>query len=72
SGNQYRLRDLLDIIIKLDGYENAKVEYDTTKPTMIPKRLIDPSKAKKLLGFEAKTPIEEGLNKTIQWYRNTL
>ena len=72
SGNQYRVRDLLDIIIELDGYKDAKVEYDVTKPTMIPKRLIDPSKAKKLLGFEAKTPIEEGLKKTIEWYRSTL
>jgi len=72
SGNQYRLKDLLDIIIKLDGFENARVVYDTSKPTMIPKRLIDPSKAKELLGFEAKTPIEEGLKKTIEWYRSTL
>lgn len=72
SGNQYCLRDLLDIIVKLDGFDNARVVYDTTKPTMIPKRLIDPSKAKALLGFEAKTQIEEGLKKTIDWYRSTL
>ncbi|CAB1064586.1 GDP-L-fucose synthetase (EC [Olavius sp. associated proteobacterium Delta 1] len=72
SGNQYRLRDLLEIIIKLDGYDNARVEYDTAKPTMIPKRLIDPSKGKEKLGFEAKTPIEEGLRKTIEWYRRAL
>ncbi len=72
SGNQYCLRDLLDIIIKLDGYENPHIVYDISKPTMIPKRLIDPSKAKALLGFEAKTPIEEGLKRTIDWYRSTL
>ena len=72
SGKEYCLRDMLDLIIDIDGYENAKVEYDASKPTMIPKRLIDPSKAKELLGFEAKTPIEEGLRKTIEWYRNTL
>lgn len=72
SGKEYCLRDILDIIIKIDGYENAKVEYDASKPTMIPKRLINPSKAKHLLGFEAKTSIEEGLKKTIDWYRSTL
>ncbi len=72
SGNQYCLRDLLDIIIKLDGYKNAVVEYDSSKPTMIPKRLIDPNKAKELLGFQAKTSIEEGLKSTIDWYRSTL
>ncbi len=72
SGKEYCLRDILDLIITIDGYENARVEYDASKPTMIPKRLIDPSKARESLGFEAKTAIEEGLKKTIEWYRNTL
>ncbi len=72
SGKEYCLQDILDLIIKIDGYENAKVEYDASKPTMIPKRLIDPAKAKELLDFETKTSIEEGLKKTIEWYRNTL
>jgi GDP-L-fucose synthase len=39
---------------------------------MIPKRLIDPSLASQKIGFEAKTSIEEGLKKTIDWYRSTL
>jgi len=69
SGRQYCLRDLLKIMLKIDGYENARVVYDASKPTMIPKRLIDPTKARQLLGFEANTPIEEGLRKTIAWYR---
>ncbi len=72
SGEGYCLRDILSLILKLDGYADAKVEYDTSKPTMIPKRLIDPSKAKRLLGFEATTAIETGLQKTIAWYRSTL
>jgi len=72
SGNQYCLRDCLNTIIKLDGYESARVEYDTAKPVMIPKRLIDTTKAQKLLGFKAKTPIEKGLRKTIEWYRSSL
>lgn len=72
SGREYCLRDVLTLIIRLDGYAGARVEYDTSKPTMIPKRLIDPSKAKRLLGFEATTPLEAGLRKTIDWYRSTL
>ncbi len=72
SGKESCLRDILGLIIKLDGYTDAKVEYDTSKPTMIPKRLIDSSKAKRLLGFEAATSIEVGLQKTIDWYRSTL
>lgn len=71
SGKEYRLRDVLDLILKLGGYANARVEYDTSKPTMIPKRLIDPGKAKVLLGYEARTTIEDGLRRTIAWYRTT-
>ncbi len=69
SGQGYCLRDVLDLIIRLDGFESARVAYDATKPTMIPKRLIDPSKSRELLGFTAATPLEEGLRKTIEWYR---
>ncbi|MGP8321259.1 MAG: NAD-dependent epimerase/dehydratase family protein [Methanosarcinaceae archaeon] len=72
SGNQYVLKDILNTIIRTDGYKNAEIIYDASKPTMIPKRLIDPSKAKRTLGFEAKTPIEEGIKKTIEWYRSVL
>jgi GDP-L-fucose synthase len=71
SGNQYQLNELLSLIAQLDGYTDVRIEYDTTKPTMIPKRLIDPTKAAQLLGFEATTPIDEGLKKTIDWYRST-
>lgn len=72
SGKEYCLRDLLALMLEIDGYENANVEYDATKPTMIPRRVIDPQKAKDLLGFEATTPIEDGLRQTIEWYRSTL
>jgi len=72
SGNEYCLRDLLAQMIEIDGFADAKVVFDSTKPTMIPKRLIDPAKARELLGFEARTPIEDGLERTIAWYRSTL
>lgn len=72
SGKEYCLRDILSLIIELDGYTEARVEYDAGKPTMIPKRCIDPSHARRLLGFNAATPIETGLRKTIAWYRSTL
>lgn len=72
SGRQYVLRDVLNAILAADGYEDARVEFDPTRPKMIPKRLISTAKARRLLGFEANTPIEAGLAKTIEWYRSTL
>jgi len=72
SGKQYVLGDILEQMVRLDGYDNANIVYDASKPTMIPKRLIDPSKASGLLGFEVKTPMRVGLKRTIDWYRSTL
>ncbi len=69
GGQGYCLRDLLQLMCELDGYADAQVEFDASKPSMIPKRLIDPTKAEQLLGFRATTPIDSGLKKTLDWYR---
>ena len=50
--------------------KNLTVNFDKSKPTMIPKRLIDISKAENILNFEPKISIEEGLRKTIAWYKS--
>lgn len=71
SGRGYRLRDLLDTLLRLDGYADAQVVYDASKPTMIPVRILDTTKAREHLGFEPRIPIEEGLRRTLAWYRST-
>jgi len=68
-GRGHSVRDLLKIILELDGYENAKIKFDASKPTMIPLRLVNTSKAEKLLKFRASTDIREGLRRTVDWYR---
>ena len=69
SGKGYCLRDLLTIMLEIDGYPKAEVVFDASKPTMIPRRLINPDKARRRLGFEARTDIREGLKRTMAWYR---
>lgn len=68
-GKGYSVRELLSLITELDGFEKADIKYDPSKPTMIPVRLIDTSKAESLLGFRASIDIREGLGRTIEWYR---
>jgi GDP-L-fucose synthase len=68
-GKGYSLKEILQMIIDIDEYKNAKVVYDPSKPSMIPIRLIDNTKAEKLLGFKPKTDIKEGIRKTVEWYR---
>lgn len=70
SGQACVLNDALRLILKVDGYSNAKIEYQSDKPTMIPKRLIDISKARDVLKFAPQVSIEEGLAKTVAWYRD--
>lgn len=69
SGQPVTIRETLQTILKVCDYENANVIFDSTKPTMIPKRMIDVSKAKTLLDFEAKTSLHEGIRRTVAWYR---
>ena len=67
-GKAYSVKEILSTVLDLAGYQDAKVVFDSSKPSMIPIRLIDTTKAKGLLGFRAKTQLREGLQKTLDWY----
>ena len=67
SGRATTVKELVEIITNLYEY-NPQFNYDTSKPTMIPVRLVNTSRFKNELGWEAKTSLEEGLKKTIEWY----
>tara|TARA_B100000953_G_C17867248_1_gene373620 strand:+ start:35 stop:307 length:273 start_codon:yes stop_codon:yes gene_type:complete len=49
--------------------EDADIQYDATKPTVIPKRMIDISLAKKRLDFEPKVSLKVGIQRTLDWYK---
>jgi GDP-L-fucose synthase len=69
TGVACSIKEAFGHMLEVDGYKDAKVVFDASKPTMIPKRLIDVSKAKEILGFQARTSIREGLDRTMKWYR---
>ena len=68
-GKAAKIGEIVGMILKAAGHEKARVEFDTSKPTTIPFRMVDTSKAKRVLGFEPKLTLEEGLRDTIEWYR---
>ena len=70
SAYEISIKDLLEMIVRLTGFK-GKIVWDTTKPNGQPRRKLDVSRADKEFGFRAKTPFEEGLRKTIDWYRST-
>jgi GDP-L-fucose synthase len=70
-GKGYSIKQLLGMLLEFEGCHDLKIEYDTSKPSMIPIRLIDVRKAERLLGFRAQTDVMEGMIKTIEWYKAT-
>jgi len=69
SGKPVTIRQVLGEILNATDYNDANIHYDSSKPTMIPKRMIDISLAKEKLGFEPKVSLEEGIHKTVEWYK---
>jgi GDP-L-fucose synthase len=45
-----------------------EINYDASKPTMIPSRLVSVKKAKELLGWEASVSLRDGINMTMKWF----
>jgi len=70
AGREITIKDLVDLIAQLVGFD-GKIVWDTSKPDGQPRRCLDTSKAKKELGFEARTDFKEGLKRTIEWYTRT-
>ncbi|MEM9770252.1 MAG: GDP-L-fucose synthase [Cyanobacteria bacterium P01_D01_bin.73] len=68
TGYEISIKDLVELICKLMDYKGELV-WQTDKPNGQPRRCLDTQKAKEKFGFEAKVSFEEGLKRTIDWYR---
>lgn len=66
SGIGHTVRELVET---LQQVVNFNFEFDTTKPSGFPRRVMDMNMAKKVLGYEPKTSLKEGLQKTWDWYQ---
>ncbi len=71
SGMEISIKDLADLVAHLTGFQ-GEVVWDTSKPNGQPRRALDVSRAKEYFGFQASMPFEQGLRRTIDWYRQTL
>ncbi len=68
AGFEISIKSLVDLIVKMTGFK-GQVVWDTSKPDGQPRRCLDVIRAKKEFGFEAKTKLEDGLRRTITWYK---
>ncbi len=71
SGLEISIEDLIRMIARLVGLD-VEIVWDSSKPDGQPRRCLETSKAERLFGFRATTPLEEGLRRTIAEYRGDL
>jgi GDP-L-fucose synthase len=68
AGFEITIKDLVAKIARLTGF-SGHVEWDATKPDGQPRRCLDTARAERLIGFKARIGFEDGLRRTIEWYR---
>jgi GDP-L-fucose synthase len=70
AGFEITIKDLAESIAGLTGFEGRLV-WDASKPDGQPRRMLDVTRAFEEFGFRARTGFEDGLKRTIEWYRQT-
>ena len=68
-GSSIPVSNLVKKIITYSG-KDIKMEYDESKPSIKTKLCLDISKAKSSLGWFPKVSLDEGIQKTIDWYKS--
>jgi GDP-L-fucose synthase len=71
AGFEISIKDLVELIVDLTGFK-GKITWDSTKPDGQPRRMLDTSRAFKEFEFKAKISFEEGLKRTIEWYKKSV
>jgi GDP-L-fucose synthase len=71
AGFEISIKDLVKLIVKLTGFK-GRIRWDTARPDGQPRRCLDTKKAEEEFGFKARTSFEEGLRKTIAWYKENM
>ena len=69
TGREISIKDLTELIMRASGFE-GHATWDPTKPDGQPRRCLDTSRAERLLGWRASTTLEDGLRRTVEWYRS--
>jgi nucleoside-diphosphate-sugar epimerase len=68
-GSSYpvNIRELAELVLKVTGY-NASIMWDMSRPQGVRSRKADMSKALNALGWKPRTPLKEGLARTLNWF----
>jgi GDP-L-fucose synthase len=67
SGEEISIQELAGLIAEITGFK-GEIAWDSSRPGGQPRRRLEVSRAEKLFGFRARTPLREGLERTVAWY----
>jgi GDP-L-fucose synthase len=62
------IAELARKVLAACGAADLKIKFDTTKPEGHPGRFPTTAKAMAAIGWQATTPLDEGISKTVRWY----
>lgn len=68
TGREIKIKDLVELIARLCEFD-GEIEWDSTKPDGQPRRCLDTSRAQEHLGWQAEVELEQGLARTIEWFK---
>jgi GDP-L-fucose synthase len=68
SGYEISIKNLTEMVARLTGFD-GRIVWQTDKPNGQPRRGLDVSRAKELFGWSAQVPFEEGMKRTIEWFK---
>ena len=68
SGMEISIKELVELIARLTGF-TGRIIWDTSKPNGQPRRRLNVERAEREFGFKAQINFEEGLRRTIEWYK---
>ena len=69
-GREITVRELVRIVAELTGFD-GEIRWDASRPDGQPRRALDTRRARELFGFAPTTSLEDGIRRTIEWYRST-
>ena len=68
TGRETTMADLARMVAEAVGYRGS-VTWNSSRPDGQPRRALDTSRARRILGWRARTSLEDGLSQTLAWYR---
>jgi len=71
TNREISIADLVRLVADACGYD-GEIRWDPSRPDGQPHRRVDASRAESLLSWKAKVGLEEGIRRTVDWYRDQM